>query len=358
MKSNVLKILAVLLLLVLCTAFCACAEEPSRAEIVEAVKGLTDGQIFVSFPGLGIAPFVINTVVFSIPVGENAIAVTYSVILAVIAAALTLLYAILRSKYTEKIKSDDLFYICIWSLIGGIIGARLLYILTSLDKYKSFSDVFTDGKGLSLIGGLIGGAIALFVVCKLKKCKFLRAADIAASAVMLGQITGRFGDFLGGTSYGYEIGKNDILYFIRMGIAPHTAEGISATAGLPAYVHPAFLYEIVWNIIGFAIINIIYRKKKFDGQILYFYMAWYGFGRMLIEMIRTDSLYIGAIRIGVLLGCLAFVCGVALLILGAERGKKIREAKSDYEKVYTNFETGNPITSKYSEDEENENEDN
>ena len=104
----------------------------------------------------------------------------------------------------------------------------------------------------------------------------------------------------------------------------------------------------------FVIINFIYRKKKFDGQIFYTYIAWYGFGRMFIEMLRTDSLYIGTIRISVLVGCLCFVFGVAMLIFGAEKGKKERLAKEGYEKQYTNFKTGNPLTSKYNEEKSEE----
>ncbi len=355
MRSKILKISALLLIITACIGLCSCIEE-DRTELFEMVSGLADSEILVSFPGLGIKAFVINTVAFSIPVGQSNIVIPWGGLLMTLGAVCTIVYFCLRARRT--VKSDHLFDLVVWPLIGGVLGARLLYILTTLERYKELNDIFVGNVGLSLLGGLIGGAIALALTCKLKRLKFKRVADIAVPAVMLGQIIGRFADLLNGASYGYELGKNEFLYFARMGIAPHTAEGISASAGMPAYVHPAFLYEAVWNIVGLAIMQLVFRKKHADGQKLYFYMAWYGFGRMLIEMIRTDSLYVGSIRIGVIIGCLAFIAGIAMLILGAEHGKKKREAGEEYEKVYTNFTTGNPITSKYNEDEENEDEDN
>ena len=366
MKSKYFKSLALMLalmLVVLGLVSCA-AEEMTRGEIADMVKTLEDGQVIVSFPGLGIQPFVINRVAFSIPIGENAITVYWYGVLIVIGMALGIVYATFRAKYNEKIKSDDLFDIALWAIVAAIVGARLYYVLTSLDKYKNFWDIFKiwDG-GIAIYGALIAGAIAIFFVCKFKKLKFLKVLDLAAPAVMVGQIIGRWGNFINGEAYGYEIAKDEFLYFIRMGIYPHLNEGINAASGSLAYVHPTFLYESIWNLLGFAIINLIYRKKKFDGQIFYAYIAWYGFGRMFIEMLRTDSLYVGAIRISLLVGCLCFVAGVALLIFGAEKGKKEQLAKESYEKQYTNFKTGNPLTSKYEEEneeqkKENEDEDN
>lgn len=366
MSSKYFKFLTLFFaVLLLALGLCSCAaEEMNRTEILQMIGGLGSEQIVVSFPGLGVQPFYVNKVAFSIPLGgENQITVYWYGVLIVLGMILGIVYAALRAKYNENIKSDDLFDVAIWAIFAAVIGARLYYVLTSLDKYKSFWDVFKiwDG-GIAIYGALIAGAVAIFLVCKFKKLNFLKVADLAAPAVMIGQIIGRWGNFVNGEAYGYEIASNEFLYFLRMGIFPHTNEGINASNAMLAYVHPTFLYESAWNLIGFILLNILYRKKKFDGQIFYTYIAWYGFGRMFIEMLRTDSLYIGSIRISVLVGCLCFVAGVALLILGAEKGKKERLAKESYDKVYTNFKTGNPLTSKYNEEEteekENEDEDN
>ncbi len=341
------------------TGLCSCAEaQIDKSEIVQMINSLGSGQVIVSFPGIGIEPFVIDRIAFSIPLGaDNSLTVYWYGVLIVLGMILAILYAAFRAKHNEGIKSDDLFDVALWAIVAAIVGARLYYVLTSLDKYKNFWDVFKiwDG-GIAIYGALIAGAVAIFFVCRYKKLKFLKVVDMAAPAVMIGQIIGRWGNFINGEAYGYELANEELLYFIRMGVYPHLNEGINASDSTLAYVHPTFLYESLWNLLGFVIINLIYRKKKFDGQIFYFYIAWYGFGRMFIEMLRTDSLYIGSIRISVLVGCLCFIVGVALLILGGEKGRKERLAKESYEKVYTNFKTGNPLTAKYQEENIEENE--
>jgi phosphatidylglycerol:prolipoprotein diacylglycerol transferase len=90
------------------------------------------------------------------------------------------------------------------------------------------------------------------------------------------------------------------------------------------YYHPTFLYESLWNIVGFVLICLIYRKKKFNGQMALTYFAWYGFGRMFIEGLRTDSLYVGPFRISQVVGALCFIAGMGLMIAGfvlASKGK-------------------------------------
>jgi prolipoprotein diacylglyceryltransferase len=88
------------------------------------------------------------------------------------------------------------------------------------------------------------------------------------------------------------------------------------------YFHPTFLYESLWNIAGFVLINALYKKKKFDGQVFFMYIAWYGFGRMFIEGLRTDSLYVGPIRISQLVGLVCFIVGTAVIVVNLIRAKK------------------------------------
>ncbi len=358
MKSKTFKILALTFaVLFALAALTSCAAEMPSNEVSKLINDLGQDQVIVSFPGLGIQPTVINRVVFSIPIGNGHITFYWSGLIVGLGIALCFVYAALRAKYTEKIKGNDLVDASVFAVIAAVIGARLLYVLTSLGKYSDFWSVFNiwDG-GFAIYGALIGGALAIYFVCRKKKINPLKMLDLAAPAAMVAQIVGRWGDFMNAKSYGYEIGKYDPFYFIRMGIYPHTDEAISAQSARLSYVHPTFLYEILWNLVGFAIINLIYRKKKFDGQIFYLYMAWYGLGRMFIELLRTDSLYVGTLRISALISALCCVAGFGFLALGLDKAKKVKLAKQKYDKVYTNFRTGNPLTGKY-EQEENEKKD-
>ena len=100
------------------------------------------------------------------------------------------------------------------------------------------------------------------------------------------------------------------------------------------YYHPTFLYESLWNLIGFVLINLLYKKKKFDGQILLMYLAWYGFGRMFIEGLRTDSLYIGVFRISQVVGFICFVVCTALLVYFLLRARRGDLDGEEYVSVY------------------------
>ena len=136
--------------------------------------------------------------------------------------------------------------------------------------------------------------------------------DCIAPGVMIGQLVGRWGNFVNAEAYGV-IGPYDFLghTFDAASLAEHNPF-IMTVNGM--YVHPTFLYESVWNLIGFLLINAFWKHKKYDGQILLLYLTWYGFGRAVIEGFRGDSLYIGSLRISQLLAFICFAAGVILLI--------------------------------------------
>ena len=133
--------------------------------------------------------------------------------------------------------------------------------------------------------------------------------DAVAPAVMIGQILGRWGNFFNGEAYGGIVEEGSVFYFLRMGLLPNVKSFQTMF-----YFHPTFLYESVWNLVGFLLINALYKKKKFDGQVVLMYITWYGFGRMLIEGLRTDSLYVGPFRISQVIGLLCFIVGGTLLV--------------------------------------------
>ena len=197
-----------------------------------------------------------------------------------------------------------------------------------LESFNSIGDIFDiRGGGLAIYGGVIAGATTIFVMCKfIKKISWRKFFDSVGPGVMIAQAIGRWGNFFNGEAYGSIVEEGNPLYFLRMGLLPNMNSYTTMY-----YFHPTFLYESVWNIIGFILINIFYKTKKFDGQIALYYFIWYGFGRMLIEGLRTDSLYLGStgIRVSQLLGFLLFVVGVGLLIFGLIKTKKDKKTEAE-----------------------------
>ena len=233
-------------------------------------------MITVSFPGFGIDNFELNPVAFTIPI-FGGIEVRWYGLIITLGIILAFSYAAFRAN-REGIVFDDVLDIAIFTIIFGVIGARLYYVLTSLDKYDSLYDMIAIWEGgLAIYGAIIAGGLTVFLVCRHKRIRFLKMFDAVAPGVMIGQFLGRWGNFFNGEAYGEEVLEGSLLYFSRMGLIPNIE---SATK--MHYFHPTFLYESLWNILGFIIINSIYKKKKFYGQIFYMYIAWYGFVRMFI----------------------------------------------------------------------------
>lgn len=285
-------------------------------------------QITVSFPGLGIGEFQLNKIAFTLfgkfEIRWYGLIITTGIILAV-------LYCAYRAKEVG-ISMDDLLDMALYTVIFGVLGARLYYVLMTLGthSYKSFLDVIAIWEGgLAIYGGVIAGTTAIYVFCRIKKISPFRAFDMAAPAVMIGQFMGRWGNFFNGEAYGYEVPESSPLYFLRMGLLPNINSSVRMD-----YFHPTFLYESVWNIIGFVLINLLFRKRKFDGQVALMYFTWYGFGRMWIEGLRTDSLYLGVFRVSQVVGFVCFMaCGI-LLVLGLIRARRRAAAGEVYEPCY------------------------
>lgn len=275
--------------------------------------------ITVSFPGLGIDSFEVSSTAFAI--GDFKI-MWYGVVIA-LGMLMAIAYASYRCKY-EKIKVDDLIDIAIFAIFFGVIGARLYYVIFSPHQFKSLWDILNlRNGGLAIYGGVIAGALTVAVVCIIKKISWRKLFDVAAPGVMIAQAMGRWGNFFNGEAFGSLVTEDHPLYFLRMGLISNNTAAEFGNWQMN-YVHPTFLYESLWNVIGFVIINLLYKKKKFDGQIALYYFAWYGFGRMFIEGLRTDALFIGntGIRVSQMLGFLLFALATALLIFGLVLTKK------------------------------------
>ena len=290
-------------------------------------------EVQVAFPGLGIDTFTLNKVAFSL----FGLEVRWYGILITLGMVAAFCYATYRAKQ-EGFTVDNIIDMGLFAVIFGLVGARLYYVFMRPDLYfradrtlwENLGEIVNiRGGGLAIYGGIIAGALTILVYCRLTKRDWRRALDMIAPGVMLAQAMGRWGNFFNGEAHGGIVPEGHPLYFLRMGLYPndlHTPD--------MAFVHPTFLYESLWNLIGFALINLfLYKRKKFNGQIVLTYAAWYGFGRMLVEGLREDSLYIGSIRVSQLVGAVCFVAGSAALVLLLCRVRK-QQKQGTYTPVF------------------------
>ena len=266
----------------------------------------------LSFPGLGIGEFTVDSEAFSIfgaSIAWYALIICFGMVLGVT-------YVIYRAKKIG-ISSEEVLDFALFVIPIGVLGARLYYVLMDLDNFHSLWDVLNiRGGGLAIYGGIIAGALTVFGVCKYKKINFLAFADCIVPALVMAQAIGRWGNFMNGEAFG-EITDS----FLRMGILNGNSIYTFGTREM-VYVHPTFLYESLWNILGFIGVNIFYKHKKYDGQIFLMIFGWYGLGRMLIEGLRMDSLYLFGTSIRVsqaLAGALFVICTTILIYLAVKK---------------------------------------
>ena len=287
----------------------------------------------VLFPGLGIE-LDINRVAFSI----GSFKVYWYGILIATGLLLAVLYAYFNA-HRYGVNMNKLVDCIIVGIITSIIGARLFYVIFRWSYYaEDFSRVFDirDG-GIAIYGAIIGALAGGLIVAKIKKMKFLPILDLTMTGFLIGQSIGRWGNFFNQEAFGYE---TDTLF--RM-----TSEN-TVIDGAQVAVHPCFLYESVWCALGFVLLVIVNRKfQKYHGQILYLYLVWYGFERMIVEGLRTDSLYLPFpifgmdIRVSQVISAVMVITGLVLLIVNRNkddgmRGKKYaRPARTRKKKTST-----------------------
>lgn len=265
----------------------------------------------VSFPGFGINEFTLDSVAFELfgkPIAWYGIIITLGIIVAV-----TTIYLYLKKR---GLIFDDMIDVAFCTVLPGIAGARLYYVFfdwqENPDHYTSFMDVIAIWEGgLAIYGGIIFGALGCILALRWKKIHIPAFFDILGPSVQLAQAIGRWGNFMNAEAFG---SQTSLPWRMRLECTDHYCSKIPFSG--PIEVHPTFLYESIWNLIGFAVAMLYSKKKKFDGEVCLIYIAWYGLGRALIEGLRTDSLHIGSsdIRISQLFAALCFVAAVAVLI--------------------------------------------
>lgn len=272
----------------------------------------------IAFPHLGIE---IAKLPKGITIGGFTIAY-YGIIIAcgMIAGLLLARWQAKRTGQNPEFYMDYAFF----GIIFAIIGARLYYVAFSWENYKDdLLQIFnTRGGGMAIYGGVIAAVITALVYCRIKKYRFSLFADTAVVGLILGQVIGRFGNFMNREAFGE---YTDSLFAMRLRVDQVAASSITDTMrehmtnidGVQyIQVHPTFLYESVWNLIVLILMLLRTKKKAFDGEIFLIYLIGYGIGRAWIEGLRTDQLQIGSTGIAVsqVLSALIAVVGIVVWI--------------------------------------------
>ena len=226
----------------------------------------------------------------------------YGLIIA-LGLVLAVMYCCRRSK-EFGIKEDDLLDGVLWVTPFAIVCARAYYCVFSWDQYAHdpISVLYIWNGGLAIYGGVLGAVLGVAVFCKIKKLKISTVLDMVLIGFLIGQSLGRWGNFFNREAFGAETAS-----FFRMGL-------LNEKTGVTTYFHPTFLYESVWNALGFLLLHFISKKRKYDGQVALCYAAWYGLGRCIIEGLRVDSLWWGPFRVSQLLAGISCVAAVAVLL--------------------------------------------
>lgn len=250
----------------------------------------------ISFPKLFDHVFRIDRVAFSM-FGKPIM--WYGVIL----AACFLLAAAYVLKRTERFNwtADRMTDLLLWGLPAGVIGCRVYYVINEWDYYSAHPEDIIKiwNGGLGMYGGIAAAVLVAVIYCKRHKADLLSACDMIGMGFILAQCIGRWANFINAEAHGGETG-------LPWGMV---------IDGAPP-VHPTFLYESLWNLLGFIFLHWYSKRRKFRGELSLMYAGWYGLIRFLLEFLRTDSLYIGhtGLKASQLVGGASFVVSAALLI--------------------------------------------
>lgn len=280
----------------------------------------------------------LNPVAFTLPFGSGWSVYWYGILIA-LGFTLALVYGYLNAK-RFGIDTDRMLDVILVTVPLAILCARAYYVIFDGVKLTSIADFFGLGdskgfSGLAIYGGVIGAFGVGALMCKLRKINILDMFDLAALGFLIGQGVGRWGNFVNQEAYGGFTGSkwwgmmsNQTIYEM----------------GSSDLVHPCFLYESVWCFLGLIILHKLSKNRKFKGETFLMYCAWYGFGRGFIELLRTDSLMLGKIKVSCLLAFTLFIASVILIFV-------LRSRKKDQGEYTEMFDTQTEDTTIIAEEE-------
>ena len=291
----------------------------------------------VSFPGLGIEPFSMNRIAFSLfgrPI--------YWYGLLIAGAFLAGIAYILSRSRRFGLDSDRVMDVLLAAMIGAIVGARVYYVIFSWDQYKdNLLKIFQTWEGgLAVYGGILGGVLVGYFFCKRRGVRFWPAADVAMCGLLLGQAIGRWGNFVNVEAFGsvttlpWRMCSPSIasyLYSMHFIDEPMATQILDGTLG----VHPTFFYESAWCLLGFVLLTLYTKHRRFDGEMTLLYMLWYGLERSIVEGLRTDSLMAGSYRVSQMLSAGLVLLAVILLAVNYRRIRRSRDPEQQMLYVYT-----------------------
>ena len=217
---------------------------------------------------------------------------------------------------TDKFLEDLIF----GTVLSGIIGARIYYCLFEIGYFinNPLEILAIWNGGLAIHGGIIFGAAFIIYYSKKHKVNFLKIFDMAAPGLILAQAIGRWGNFFNGEAHGPEVTRQVLEKLLIPGFV---IDGMNI---LGVYYHPTFYYEFLWNLLGFIVLIILRKKKKFrNGTLTGIYFMHYSFARFFIELMRTDSLMIGPIKVAMLVSAILFILG-AFLVFYKEKDSRVK----------------------------------
>ena len=236
----------------------------------------------ISFPGL-FGDWEFNPDPIAIHIGHGVY--WYGIILA--CAMLAGLFLCMKQAKRFGLTEDNVLDLVLWAVPCCILGSRIYYVIFYLDLYRNADGSLDWGRiiaiwdgGLAIYGTVIAGVIVVLIFTKVKKLRFAAMTDLAAMGLLLGQIIGRWANFINREAFG---GLTELPWRMRLWVS----------ASQYIEVHPTFLYESLWNLVGLLLMLFVITKgRRFDGENTWFYFLWYGLGRSWVEGLRTDSLYL------------------------------------------------------------------
>lgn len=255
----------------------------------------------------------LKPIAFTLPIGNGWDIYWYGIIIA-IGFALAVVYGI-KNADRFNVNVDKMLDVVIVTTPVSILCARTYYVIFDGVKCESISDFFGFGSsngfsGIAIYGAVIGAFLCGAIMCLVRKIKILDMFDLAATAFLIGQGIGRWGNFVNQEAFG-TLTDSSWWGMQSINTIAEVGEGM---------VHPCFLYESIWCIAGFFVLNHFSKQRHFSGEITLMYCVWYGFERSIVENLRTDSLMIGNIRVSVLVSVV--ICLSAAITLFAVRKRQ------------------------------------
>lgn len=242
----------------------------------------------------------------------------YSVLIA--AGIIIGLYLLMKEASKQNISKDTIIDIAFYTIIWGIVGARIYYVIFNIKPYLSnpISILYVWEGGLAIYGAIIAGFITLTYQAKKKNISLGKLTDMIVPSLILAQAIGRWGNFFNQEAHG---GIVTLEFLKKIHIPNFIIKGMYINGN---YYHPTFFYESLWCLLGFILLVIIRRllKNSKDGTLTFIYLIWYGIGRFFIEGLRTDSLYLGIFRISQIVSIVIIIIGIIGLIYNKRKEAK------------------------------------